>query len=173
MRKLASLAAVLWLLSAAAGCGTAPAAVSRTAAVPGYAVGDRAAAFQLTDLAGKQIALSHHEPTLLYFMAAWCSSCWAGEEHLAALYPRFAHQIRFVSLDVTPGQDTPAALAQVQKRYGGPWPHAFAPAGLVTAYGVTSLDTAILVGADGRILGRWVSPTPQVLAAALAAAVHR
>ncbi|MCY0885809.1 MAG: hypothetical protein OWV35_07995, partial [Firmicutes bacterium] len=111
-------------------------------------------------------------PTLLYFMSAQCASCIAGEEQLAALRPRLPAGVHLVSLDVTPGYDTAAALAALARRAGAGWPQAFATPAILTAYRVTALDQVAVISRQGHLLYDGPLPSDRRLLALMAAAAR-
>jgi hypothetical protein len=114
--------------------------------------------FRLTSIRGQHVSIPAGKPTLLYFMAAWCSSCWAGESALAPLWHREHGRALFVSLDVSPQMDSVGSLAKMAAMTGASWPQVFATPKLIDHYDVTSLDTIVVLSANGRRL--YEGPTP-------------
>ena len=161
----AGLALVVALI--AAGCGnttasstghqTSPSAVSSQPAtasnVPAAAPqpSGLAPAFSVTATDGQIVTVPSDHTTVLYFMAAWCGSCAAGEQQLAQLQPQLPQGVQMVSLDVTPQSDTPAALDKLAAAAGAKWPQAFASTAVISAYKVTYLDTVAVVSPKGQL----------------------
>ncbi len=145
----AVVAAVIWF--ALPRPGSALAAVHPTGQV-GATVGDTAPILRVRDIQGQTVALAG-KPTVLYFMASWCSSCTYGESQLRQVQSRLGSRVNLVTVDVDPQQDTAAELAAFQKQWGGPWPHVLDTGQrLVAAFGVQSLDTTVILNARGTIV---------------------
>ena len=139
--------------------GTGPstpiAAFSSGAAPVGSAVGDRIGISRFTDISGQTVVLGDGRPAALYFMATWCPSCVYGETQLRQVQSRLGRRAQLVTVDVDPVHDTPATLSAFVNRYGGAWPHVLdSSLRLVSAFGVTSLDTLILINGQGVIVSR-------------------
>lgn len=125
----------------------------RATGVVGTAVGDTAPSFSVQDIQGQTVTLAAGKPTLMYFVAAWCSSCAYGDTQLRQVYDRYGHGVRLITVDVDPQQDTPQMVAAFAKNYGGPWPAVLDQGQRLTQlYHVTSLDSSYLVNAQGVIV---------------------
>jgi cytochrome oxidase Cu insertion factor (SCO1/SenC/PrrC family) len=145
----ALIGALLWL--ALPRPGAALAAVRPTGRV-GAAVGDTAPLLLVSDIQGQTLSLAG-KPAVLYFMASWCSSCTYGESQLRQVQSRLGDRVNVVTVDVDPQQDTKADLSAFQSRWGGPWPHVLDMGQrLLAAFGVRSLDTTVLLNAQGTIV---------------------
>lgn len=126
--------------------------VRATGAV-GTAVGDTAPPFSVKDIQGQTVTLAAGKPTLMYFVAAWCSSCAYGDTQLRQVYDRYGHAVRLITVDVDPQQDTPQMVAAFAKNYGGPWPAVLDQGERLTQlYHITTLDSSYLVNAQGVIV---------------------
>jgi peroxiredoxin len=119
--------------------------------------------FQLTTLEGPPFRLSDQKgkPVILYFMAAWCSSCVPEAQSLDQLHRHYADRgLQVVAIDVDTS-DGPADLAQLRRaipeaRYL--W--ALDTGGEVTlAYQVRELDTKVLIDQAGRVVYHGTLPT--------------
>jgi cytochrome oxidase Cu insertion factor (SCO1/SenC/PrrC family) len=129
--------------------------------IVGTAPGDTAPSFEIRDIQGKMVGLAQGRPTLLYFVASWCSSCAYGETQLRQVYARYGHALRLITVDVDPQQDTPAMVAAFAKDYGGPWPAVLdRHLTLTRLYQVSSLDTSFLINGKGEIVFRGSAPLP-------------
>lgn len=127
--------------------------VVRPTGIVGTAVGDTAPAFHVPDIQGQLVGLSAGEPTLLYFVAAWCSSCAYGESQLRQVYDRYGRQVHLITVDVDPGQDTLQMVNTFVKDYGGPWPTVLDQhQELTRLYRVTALDSSDLISSGGVIV---------------------
>ena len=131
----------------------------RPTGVVGTALGDTAPSFSAKDIQGQTVTLAAGKPTLMYFVAAWCSSCAYGDTQLRQVYDRYGHALRLITIDVDPQQDTPRMVAAFAKHYGGPWPEVLDQGERLTRlYHVTSLDSSYLVNAQGVIVYAAQSP---------------
>jgi thiol-disulfide isomerase/thioredoxin len=118
----------------------------------GTAVGDVAPTFAVQDIQGQTVTLAVGRPTLLYFVAAWCSSCAYGEGQLRQLHDEAGPRLSLITVDVDPQQDTPQMVAAFAADYGGPWPAVLDVGQRITElYRVTSLDSSYLVNGQGVI----------------------
>ena len=172
---LAGAGLVLAVTLIAAGCGTTtasnaghqtataksskPASVASSPAAVSQPLGP-APAFSVTDTAGQTVTVPSAHATVLYFMAAWCGSCAAGEQQLAQLQRQLPVGVQMVSLDVTPQTDTPAALDQLASAAGAKWPQAFASNAVISAYKVAYLDTVAVVNPKGQLVYEGPIPAP-------------
>ncbi len=131
----------------------------RATGLVGTAVGDTAPTFAVQDIQGQTVTLAEGRPTILYFVAAWCSSCAYGESQLRQVYDRYGHAVRMITVDVDPQQDTPQMVATFAKNYGGPWPAVLDQGQRLTRlYHVTSLDSSYLVNPQGVIANAAQAP---------------
>ena len=187
VRLLSGAGLTLTVALIAAGCGspaapstghpTSPSAASSQAAtasnVPAAAPQPfgPAPAFSATDTDGQTVTVPSGHTTVLYFMAAWCGSCAAGEQQLAQLQPQLPAGVQMVSLDVTPQTDTPAALDQLASAAGAKWPQAFASNAVIAAYKVAYLDTVAVVSPKGQLVYEGPIPSsPRLLSIVRSAA---
>lgn len=122
-----------------------------------------APAFSVTDMTGQTVTIPSGHTTILYFMAAWCGSCIAGEQQLVQLQPQLPSGVQMVSLDVTAQTDTPAALDQLASATGAKWPQAFASRAVISAYRIVYLDTVAVVSAKGQLVYEGPLPSPPKL----------
>jgi len=123
-----------------AGCGAVP--FARTGATP----------LVVTSLAGKRVALPQGKPLVLYFMSAQCGSCVQGEQQLAQLQGQMPSDVHIISLDVSPGYDTPQMVMAIARSVGAGWPQMFATNAVLNAYHVTQLDQVVVMAASGRVV---------------------
>lgn len=187
VRLLSGAALALAVALIAAGCGTTtasnashqttPAAgaskTAPTSSTPATApqTSGPAPAFTVADTDGQTITVPSAHTTVLFFMAAWCGSCAAGEHQLAQLQPKLPRGVQMVSLDVTPQSDTPAALDKLAAAAGAKWPQAFASTMVISAYKVTYLDTVAVVSPKGQLLYEGPIPSsPKLLSIVRSAA---
>ncbi len=98
-----------------------PEARADLASIPvGLRVGQRAPEFTLADLNGETVRLSdlRGRPTVVYFSAAWCTSCVPQTKELAKLKAEYRDRMNVVWIDVNPGQDTAEDLREYMAKYG-------------------------------------------------------
>lgn len=187
VRLLSGAGLALAVALIAAGCGnptaastgyqTSPTAGSpqttTTSSTPAAApqLSGPAPAFSVTDTDGQTITVPSAHTTVVYFMAAWCGSCAAGEQQLAQMEPQLPPGVQMVSLDVTPQTDTPAALDQLASAAGAKWPQAFASNAVIAAYKVAYLDTVAVVSPKGQLVYEGPIPSsPRLLSIVRSAA---
>ncbi len=131
--------------------------------VEGAQVGDTAPDFSVPLLGGGTFTLSEHRgrPTVVFFMAYWCGTCLAEGRALAKLQAAYGDQVQIIAIDVDPSS-TPEALAQFKRSAGnGDFFWAFDPGQWVAqTYQVRSLDTTVMVDANGVVVYRDEFPTP-------------
>src|SRR5262249_38956727 len=124
-----------------------------TSVAPGNAAG-AAASLTLPTSDGQTIALPGDpgQITVLYTMGYWCATCVPGAKALAHLQGDYAKRgVRFIAVDMTPevkASDLPPFLQAVGDNHLT-W--ALDSSGRFgNLYQITSLDTAIILDAQGR-----------------------
>lgn len=91
------------------------------ASVPvGTGIGQRAPDFTLAGVDGSPIYLEQlrGRPTVVYFSAAWCTSCIPQTKELAKLQAKYRDRVNVVWIDVNPGRDTVEDLQAYMAQYG-------------------------------------------------------
>ncbi len=101
------------------------------------------------------------QPTLVWFVSTWCSSCQAGTQAMASAIPALsADHVRVVELELAGdlGQPGPS-IANFARQYAGAaftnrdWIFGVASSGLTTTYDPNNyLDIYYLVNASGHIV---------------------
>lgn len=97
------------------------------------------------------MAVPNGHPTVVFFMSAQCGSCAAGEHQLANLRGMVPRRVRFLSLDVAPGYDTPAMVLALAHSVDAHWPQAYATAAILHRYHITALDEVVVINARGGV----------------------
>ena len=130
--------------------------------------------FSLSLLNGKtfHLAQAHGHPVVLYFMATTCATCAQGSQQLAQVM-QTAHEQGAIALaiDVNPG-DRPADLQNFVRSVGEPaattlqWGIDTNDA-IATAYQVQTLETMVVINAQGQIIASNSSPFPPAQLVAL------
>lgn len=116
----------------------------------GLDVGQKLPDFGLQTTSGDEVSLHPIEkPTALFFMAAWCTSCKQEEHNLKQVHEKFGDDVRLISIDMDPDQDTLADLRKFKDQYGGDWIHAMGTRELIQKYRLTSLDTTYVIDQNG------------------------
>ncbi len=135
------------------GCGTPAGRTATTSAGP------PAPDFSVATIDGEQFTLAQQRgrPVLLFFMAAWCATCIPVAQDVDRLTkgqdaPRDL-VVLVVGADAT---ETPADLATFRERVGGPARHwaIDSKRQITKAYGVTALDTTVIIDRRGQIAFR-------------------
>lgn len=129
-----------------------------TAETVGTSVGKRAPEFSLTSIDGDAIPYDSDKPTVIFYMAAWCTECIPEERALATLHGRYGDQVQIISVDVDPQNDSAADTRRFQRQYGGPWPHALSGE-MARLFRVSSLDTTLVLNRHNVITYRDEHPT--------------
>ncbi len=168
---LVTLGAALLLVVCCLGIGagsTAPSGTTSQAASAGNASSTQASHapdFTLALLSGSTFhlagALGH--PVVLYFMAPTCATCAQGSRQLAQVM-QTAHVAGATALaiDVTPG-DHPGDLRAFAQSVGQPAASTLqwgidSTGTIATAYGVQTLETMVVINAQGQIIADSGSP---------------
>lgn len=124
-------------------------------------------AFSLTTTDGRSLAVpAAKNPTVVFFMAAWCISCVQGARDLARLHADYANRgLRVIAVDVDQ-HETSEDLARFRELAGDPpYDWALDAGGKVTqSLAIRSLDATLLIGPQGEVLFRSESlPNPNAL----------
>jgi thiol-disulfide isomerase/thioredoxin len=130
--------------------------------VPGANAGAQApdGTFSTATGATRTISSLRGEPTLVWFVSTWCSSCQAGTQAMASQIQTFAQMhVRVVELELADdlGQPGPS-ITSFGRQLAGPaytnadWTFGVATAALTTTYDPASdLDIYYLLDSNGRI----------------------
>ena len=104
--------------------------------------------FTLADLNGK--------PVVVNFWASWCTTCKAEAATLAAAEKKWRDKgVIFVGID---SEDTNAPAAAYEKQYGVEYASVVDPTkSTSSAWRVTGFPETFFVGADGRIVSKFIS----------------
>src|SRR5579875_3039198 len=97
------LVAVIAVIVAAAGSGTsyAPGGAGTAGTSPSAHAVAPDGSFTTTAGATETVASLHGQPTLLWFVTTWCSSCQAGTQAMSAQIPTLAtHHVRVVEVEL-------------------------------------------------------------------------
>ena len=98
---------------------------------------------------------------VLFFMAAWCTTCIPEARALNALYEEYGDRgLRVLAIDIDP-RDTETQLARFRRLAGGGrylWARDLAQ-NVIRTYGVRALDTTVIVDRTGNIAYTDAFPT--------------
>lgn len=180
------LLAVIAVIAAAATSGTSsgPGGAGTAGTSPSAHAVAPDGSFTTTAGATETVSSLHGQPTLLWFVTTWCSSCQAGTQAMSATIPTLAaHHVRVVELELSGdlGQPGPAisdfARQLAGSRYHDPdWTFGTASAALTQTYDPNGyLDVYYLINAAGYITYANSSPAAtmsQLLAAAAKITPH-
>jgi peroxiredoxin len=126
-------------------------------------VGDRAPAFELTDLDGNWVKLDDYkgQVVLLNFWAVWCGPCRTEFPVIQQVYERYKTQ-GFVVLAVNI-QESEERIAEFANETGLTFPVLLDRRGQVSArYRVRGLPTSLLVDREGMILEKHIGPVDEL-----------
>lgn len=111
--------------------------------------------FSVATVNGPRFSLAGQRgrPVVLYFMAAWCTSCLAESNALGRIQQRYGDRVRIVLVDMNGNVDNPGAVRTFVERSQGPsryWT-IDAHGTIASAYSVTSLDTTYVIDKRGHV----------------------
>ncbi len=125
------------------------------ALAPGSAFPD----FAEQDLNGKPISVAGFKgkPVLVDFWATWCGPCRAELPNVIAVYKKY-HAQGFEIIGVSLDSDRDKLDTFLKQEDGMTWQQYFDGQGwsnkLAVKYGVEAIPFAVLIGADGKIIGK-------------------
>lgn len=126
--------------------------------------------FSKPDINGKTISLADYKGkyVMLDFWASWCGPCRKGNPHLKSLYTEYKDK-GFEIIGVSDDDSNPTAWKKAVDQDGiGIWRHVLRgldwskrqknlpnPEDVSDHFGIHTLPTKILIGPDGKIIGRY------------------
>jgi len=134
----------------------------------GSAVGENTPAFSLRTIDGDTFAAPSERPTVLFFMAGWCASCYPEARALSRINQDFEGRLSVLAVSADTGEGVPE-LKRFADQVGATYGFAQDKDGALTqALDVGSLDTTVVIDANGTIVYRDAVPTSeQVLRSAI------
>lgn len=135
--------------------GAAAAQVSLAPAASGATVGQKAPAFTAATVGGAIFRVPAGKPTVIYFMAGWCSTCLPEAQALAQVAQADAGRVAILAVDADP-TDPLSSLQNFMRTVGNPG-YAFAQdqgGRLVQAFSVPALETTVVLNAGGTVVYR-------------------
>jgi thiol-disulfide isomerase/thioredoxin len=115
--------------------------------------------FQEKDLDGKPLSVASRKGkvVLLDFWATWCGPCRAELPNVITAYKKY-HDKGFEIIGVSLDSDRAKLDAFLKKTDGMTWPQYFDGEGwgnkIAVKYGVESIPFTVLIGKDGKIIGK-------------------
>lgn len=135
-------------------------------------VGQTAPVFTAATVSGSTFRAPGGKPTVVYFMAGWCSTCMPESRALGIVEQRENGRVNILAVDADP-TDSLASLQNFIKQVGNP-DYAFAQdesGKLVQAFNATALDLTVVMDSGGHVVSRTTTPIDQsAILAALARA---
>jgi thiol-disulfide isomerase/thioredoxin len=125
----------------------------------GLAAGAEFPDFSASDLDGKPLSVASRKGkvVLLDFWATWCGPCRAELPNVIEVYKKH-HEAGFEIIGVSLDSDRDTLNSFLKKQDGMTWPQYFDGQGwtnnLAVKYGVESIPFTVLVGPDGKIIGK-------------------
>lgn len=118
-------------------------------------IGETAPDFLLTDINGKNIALSSYRGKiiLLEFWAAWCSPCRAAVPALVQMQERYRDKgfvVLSVSMDT--GNDKVSMLSEFSREFSINYPVLLDDNKIARTYKVTSIPTSYIIDREGKVI---------------------
>lgn len=111
-------------------------------------------AFAADTTAGTTFAHPTGKPTVLFFMAGWCTDCLPEATALDAIERDLGDKVAILAIDADP-TDPIESLRNFERTVGARYGYAHDPEGRLTGkFGVRSLDTTIITDAAGRVVFR-------------------
>lgn len=108
--------------------------------------------FMLSEIRGKPVAM--------YFVAAWCFTCIPETKAWANIYPDIRDEAEVIIFDIDTNEDENDLLGFKQKAGGGDHLWAMDEGNeVVRAFEIPTLDSTIIIDAEGRIAYQDFSPT--------------
>jgi peroxiredoxin len=166
---LVALGAALILVVCCLGIGAGPAATSSPANAgnTSSAPSQEAPGFTLPTLGGGtfQLTGAPGHPVVLYFMETTCATCAQDSQQLAqVMQTANVAGATALAIDVNAG-DRPADLHAFVQSVGQPAATTLqwgidSTGAIATAYGVQTLETMVVINAQGQIVARSESPIP-------------
>jgi peroxiredoxin len=127
---------------------------------PKAAANGEAPDFSLTDLQGKQLALSRYrgKVVLLDFWATWCAPCLEEIPHFVQMQDKYAGQgFQAIGISMDDGPKPVQAFYQEHKLN---YPVAVGTAKLAESYGgILGLPITFVINRDGRIRKKFIGAT--------------
>lgn len=124
------------------------------ATVLSYRKGDQIEDFAFTTYDGESIALydvlKEKDAVLINIWATWCSPCRNEFPYLQEAYAEYQDKVEVIALSCEP-TDTPSVLADFAKEYGLTFKIGQDPVDFLSALGMTSIPTTLVIDRFGTI----------------------
>jgi len=132
-----------------------------------------AADFNLKTVDGKQISLESFKgkPLVLWFMAAWCPSCVGQADAIKQVSSEYGNKLNVLVIDLWAPQnigqsaqglnaETANDLQAFIAKNGSPqWKAALDTVGVTIKYGITQVDSTVVVDGNGNIVFKNLGPS--------------
>jgi thiol-disulfide isomerase/thioredoxin len=157
-------AIIIVLIISVAAAGSAKIAYSQSSNTPD---------FSLKTLDGKQVSLESFKgkPLVLWFMATWCPSCVGQAGAIKQVSSEYGNKINVLVIDLWAAQNIGQSAqglnaesgndlqAFIAKYGSSQWNAALDTVGLTIKYGITQVDSTVVVDGNGNIVFKNVGPS--------------
>lgn len=131
------------------------------ASAGGEAVGDDAPTFEVRTTAGSSFELPAGKPAVLFFMAGWCATCIPEAQALESIKQDLGDGVAILAVSSDP-TDSLTAISAFAETAGASYGFVHDSDGtLGQALGVRTLDTTVVINAEGRIVWRDSVPSSE------------
>lgn len=114
----------------------------------------KAPEFEVTTINDQKISmkqsLADNKPTMIYFMASWCSICAQNWEALKEVYPDYKDRVDFVAISIDPTDDK-ETISKLAEERSLNFPLVEGTPQVMLDFGVNSQATTVGVNEDGYI----------------------
>jgi len=136
--------------------------VAKASKPTGAKVGQPIPPINATALEGRQVAVPTGKPSAVFFFAGWCGTCLPEAQALNRLQRELGAKVSVVAVDIDPSDDA-QTIGGFLRAAGNPgYPVLHDRSGsLARDFDVTALDVTVVTDANGTVVYRDATPTPE------------